>query len=127
MVLEQPTKNFSTNTQKETKEALHIWADIDEHLQFADRIIHNSDLPDQVRTPLLQQIQHIRSRQTDPKMYLAVVGEFSTGKSTFINALLHEELLKTSIDVTTAAADAQDGSSNSPRALYTSTTGVRQT
>lgn len=85
-------------------DALHVWADIDTHLQFIDQVIQKSNLPDQARTTLLERMQHIRLRRADPNMYLAVVGEFSTGKSTFINALLGEELLKTAVDVTTATS-----------------------
>ena len=36
----------------------------------------------------------LEARADDPRLYLGIVGEFSTGKSTFINALLGFELLK---------------------------------
>ena len=39
-------------------------------------------------------IDCIRKKQRDEKLYLAVVGEFNSGKSTFINALLGTRILK---------------------------------
>jgi GTPase Era involved in 16S rRNA processing len=90
--------------QMDENDALQIWADITAHLQFAEQVLQKSDLQSQPRTKLLERIQHIRNRQNDPNMYLAVVGEFNTGKSTFINALLHEELLQTSVVVATATS-----------------------
>jgi len=44
----------------------------------------------------------IEARARDPRFYVAVVGEFSSGKSTFINALLRHPLLRASRLPTTA-------------------------
>ncbi len=41
-------------------------------------------------------IATIRHRGNDDRLYLGVVGEFSSGKSTFINALLREQFLDSS-------------------------------
>ena len=46
----------------------------------------------------------IRSKLSDTNLYLAVIGEFSSGKSTFINALLGFRLLKEAVTPTTACA-----------------------
>lgn len=101
MAMIQKTHMEQANVVEE-HDALHMWADIDAHLQFADQVIQRSQLAPQVRTTLLERMQGIQRRRADQNMYLAVVGEFSTGKSTFINALLQEELLKATVDVTTA-------------------------
>ena len=53
---------------------------------------------------LLSKIKTIRAKRKDSKLYLAVVGEFSSGKSTFINALLGFRLLKEAVMPTTACA-----------------------
>ncbi len=76
----------------------------DDHLQFAEKVIARSTLNQYQITDLRQLIQRIQQRKNDPNLYLAVIGEFSSGKSTFINALLRDDLLKTSALVTTAAA-----------------------
>ena len=39
--------------------------------------------------------QNLNERLQDNNLYLGIVGQFSTGKSTFINALLRDKLLKT--------------------------------
>lgn len=49
-------------------------------------------------------IERCRSKMDDGKLYLALVGEFSSGKSTFINALLGFRLLKEAVMPTTACA-----------------------
>lgn len=49
-------------------------------------------------------IDCIRKKQRDEKLYLAVVGEFNSGKSTFINALLGTRILKEAVMPTTACA-----------------------
>lgn len=51
-----------------------------------------------------EKIKRCRSKINDDKLYLAIVGEFSSGKSTFINALLGFRLLKEAVMPTTACA-----------------------
>lgn len=51
-----------------------------------------------------KRIRSIQSKRKDTKLYLAVIGEFSSGKSTFINALLGFRLLKEAVMPTTACA-----------------------
>lgn len=52
-----------------------------------------------------QLIQQIYQRSQDKNLYLGVVGEFSSGKSTFINSLLEDDLLREEIiEGTTTAA-----------------------
>ena len=85
-------------------EYLDVLVRCNEHLRFATEIIKQSALPKSIQVEIQQQITRIQLRQQDDKLYLAVIGEFSSGKSTFINALLRDELLKTSALVTTVAA-----------------------
>ncbi len=54
--------------------------------------------------PLQSRVNQIHRRRTDPNLYVAVVGEFNSGKSTFINALLRHKVLKSSAVVRTAVA-----------------------
>lgn len=75
-----------------------------EHLLFANKLIFRADISQSVKVDLQQSIERIKKRYGDPDLYLAIVGEFSSGKSTFINALLRDDLLKTSALVTTATA-----------------------
>ncbi|HEY2293575.1 MAG TPA: dynamin family protein [Thermoanaerobaculia bacterium] len=51
----------------------------------------------------LGKLETIERRMHDPNLYLGVIGEFSSGKSTFINGLLRTRLLKAACVVTTAS------------------------
>lgn len=53
---------------------------------------------------IYKRIKSIQSKRKDTKLYLAVIGEFSSGKSTFINAILGQRLLKEAVMPTTACA-----------------------
>ncbi len=53
---------------------------------------------------IIEDINKIDNKSKDPKLYLAVVGEFNAGKSTFINALLRKRILKEAVRPTTACA-----------------------
>lgn len=49
-----------------------------------------------------QRLQEIQRRLEDPYFNLAIIGDFSSGKSSFINGIIHQELLKTATLATTA-------------------------
>lgn len=49
-------------------------------------------------------IARVEAKSRDGRLYVAVVGEFSSGKSTFINALIGRHLLKEAVMPTTACA-----------------------
>lgn len=53
------------------------------------------------RLPALERLGHTLLNQFDQPPLIAVMGEYSVGKSTFINALLHANLLPTGEGVTT--------------------------
>lgn len=89
---------------QEVSEQVEVLLRCDEQLQFTQEMLQRTEIPDSLRIEIQQQVDRIRERQQDPNLYLAVVGEFSSGKSTFINALLKDDLLKTSALVATAAA-----------------------
>ena len=64
----------------------------------------NSQLNDSSLQDISLKIDNARKKIRDTKLYLALVGEFSSGKSTFINALLGFRLLKEAVMPTTACA-----------------------
>ncbi|MBP2653578.1 MAG: Dynamin family protein [Firmicutes bacterium] len=78
---------------------------VESHMKLAEKLInqHREKLINSQE--LLKLIAKIRRREADPRLYLAMVGEFSSGKSTLINALIHDDLLWTDVlPATTAAA-----------------------
>lgn len=54
-------------------------------------------------TDFSQEIQFFKNRLEDNEFRIAVVGEYSSGKSTFINALLGQDILSHATTETTAA------------------------
>src|SRR5690349_24995792 len=61
-------------------------------------------LSDAAMAGIVARAERVRKRLRDPALYLAVVGEFNSGKSTFINMLLRDRLLPTAPVVTTGTA-----------------------
>ncbi len=94
---------MAANAQEST-DLLEALTGCDEHLQFAQEVINRSEIPEPAAKECRQHIERIKQRRADPNLYLAAIGEFSSGKSTFINALLRDDLLRTSALVATAAA-----------------------
>lgn len=80
----------------DTSFAAEVLADVEQHLAFASKVINRKDFPKDLRADLKGSLSDIRQRRDDPQLYLVIVGESSTGKSTFVNALLGDDLLKTS-------------------------------
>lgn len=81
------------------------WAAIDfkECLQYAEGVVqHLSGLPDNKKRRFQKAIASTKARAGNPYLHIALIGDFSAGKSTFINALLKQELLKTAWYATTA-------------------------
>lgn len=60
-----------------------------------DCIIGNLELSVEKRDVLKKILQRIKERTKDPNIYLGIVGEFSSGKSTLINALIGADFFVT--------------------------------
>jgi gas vesicle protein len=77
----------------------------DEHLAFAEQLLTRYHFSADDQAIVAAEIDEIRSRVNDVNLYMAVIGEASSGKSTFINALIEDALLKMdNVFETTAAA-----------------------
>jgi GTPase Era involved in 16S rRNA processing len=77
---------------------------VPDHLKDIQDILDRYDLPAEQKAALRERINRIRQRFTDPDLYLAVIGEFNSGKSTLIDALLDDDMLERGSVPTTAAA-----------------------
>jgi hypothetical protein len=74
-------------------------------LEGAEELVARHAFSHQKVTEFTRMLAAIRAKADDPNLYLAVIGEFSTGKSTLINAFLRTDLLRSDIwQGTTAAA-----------------------
>ena len=87
-----------------TQQLLQI-ADIDGHIQFMKTLMKKYEFPWKQSEQLQAELKKIQVRQNEKTLNMAVIGEFSSGKSSFINALLRENLLETdAIQGTTVAS-----------------------
>ena len=78
--------------------------EINSFLNFVDKVLERHVIDGLKSRELKTLSVRIRNRLLDKQLYLAVIGEFSSGKSTFINALLQQRLLKAACEATTASA-----------------------
>ena len=69
--------------------------DYAEILNVINSTITSSFLSEEKQDSLSKQLERIKKRIGDNKIYLAIVGEFSTGKSTLINSLIGEDFFVT--------------------------------
>lgn len=72
-------------------------AGLDSHLSFAGELIKKYQWPPEIKKDLTGRLDAIQKKQQDKKLNLSVIGEFSSGKSTFINALLRMDLLAANV------------------------------
>lgn len=78
--------------------------DFDNYKEFVERSLVYHDFSKIGGDKLEEILGKIEARQKDKTLKLGVVGEFSSGKSTFINALLGKELLETHVLQATTTA-----------------------
>lgn len=100
--LSQETHVIASLSMSSESTLSDVREEIRHHLSFIKSLIVNRQLSTSKQPVFEQELHSIEQRLNDQTFYLAVIGEFSSGKTTFINALLRDELLKTSALVTTA-------------------------
>lgn len=75
------------------------------HIRFAGELIEKYRWDAEIQQELSERLERIERKQQDQCLNLSVIGGFSSGKSTFINALLRLDLLSAGIlQGTTVAA-----------------------
>lgn len=72
-------------------------AGIDSHIVFASTLMGKYDWEEATKSNLEKQLTTIVEKQDDKMLNISVIGEFSTGKSSFINALVGYELLAVNV------------------------------
>ena len=71
-------------------------------IAFAEEVLGRLGPSPEVNKALRSRLRAIRRRLDDPTLQLALLGEFSSGKSSFVNAVLRRRLLSTSVLPSTA-------------------------
>lgn len=77
---------------------------ISECIQYtADVVYQLPELSSQRKSYFLKKVENIQKRAKNPLLRTALIGNFNSGKSTFINAMIGQEILKMAWHETTAA------------------------
>ena len=87
-------------TRKRHRVALsseQVGADVDSTLKFVRAILECYDFGSDEKSRIAYQTALIERRNKDKHLYLGVIGEFTSGKSTLINSMLGFRLLKSDI------------------------------
>ncbi len=86
-------------------EMLDDLIDLNGNLEFIENLVTKYDLSKESDGGFGNRLREIREKQRDKNLNLSIIGEFSTGKSTFINALIRNAILESDIlQGTTVAA-----------------------
>lgn len=72
-------------------------ADIQSHITYASTVLGKYNWDESIKVSLRKQLDAIIAKQKDKVLNISVIGEFSTGKSSFINALVGHELLAVNV------------------------------
>lgn len=89
-------------------DVLRTVVDIDNHINFIRQILdrYNSEWTRKQKNKFEEELTFIANKRSDPHLYLSVIGEFSSGKSTLINALLRDDFLEANVLQGTTVASA---------------------
>ena len=92
--------NYKANNIKSDNSTFH------DHILFIEHLIekYKNKFNSQLFDDLSNQLNYIKEKQQDKLLNLSVIGNFSTGKSTLINALLKRNLLETKMSSSTTTA-----------------------
>ncbi|MCE3555579.1 dynamin family protein [Pseudonocardia sp. RS11V-5] len=93
-----------TRHRQSPSAVVDINAELSADIDWAIKTGHELGLSDAALAAVTGHAERVRKRLRDPALYIAVVGEFNSGKSTFINMLLRDRLLPTAPVVTTGTA-----------------------
>lgn len=97
-------QNRRMNAENKWSLEIEALTEASAHLEFIERLCGQLELSFNERQKVEAAIDEIKKRIDTQELRLAIVGEFSSGKSTFINAILRRILLKASLIPTTATA-----------------------
>ena len=120
---ENLTKNISkSDIQKISAELLQIcksiYQDVKEIEQLKDYLNSNDQkVIEETLSVMKSEFDFITGKLSDTRLYVGVTGEFSSGKSTFLNALLEHDVLETDVNQGTTCAPTVIEYSENPNVL----------
>lgn len=82
---------------QDSQDTIYSLAQLDDHIRFSEHLLQKYQWTPALRTDFSAQLARIRAKQRDKLLNLSVIGEFSSGKSSFLNAMLRTDLLASGI------------------------------
>jgi len=89
------------NGKFDSFEALQEFVDLDGHCEFLGAVINENNWQ---KTNIASRFEQLEDQKNDQRLMLGIIGEFSSGKTTLVNALLRSDLLETSVQQATTCA-----------------------
>ncbi len=80
-----------------TTDNLQEVTDISAHLAYASTLLDSHSWSSESKKRFQSQLAAIKEKQSDKSLNISVIGEFASGKSTFINALMGLDLLEADV------------------------------
>jgi GTPase SAR1 family protein len=72
-------------------------ADVENHINFLKKLLRKHRWEKNTHSKIVSDLAFIEYKKNDKTLHLSIIGEFSCGKSTFINALLRDNLLEADV------------------------------
>ena len=88
--------NLNTIATMSRSEFLDKISNFDNQLEFVSNLLNKYEWDYDTKTKLKSMLDLIKVKQDDKLLNLSVIGEFSTGKSSLINAMIRSDLLTSS-------------------------------
>jgi len=85
---------FHSNQSNDSSEQPDLLNQVDETVKYVRKLLKKYDWELSERQGIETDLEIISQKRNEKCLYLSVIGEFSSGKSTFINALLRQNLLE---------------------------------
>lgn len=78
--------------------------EVKKYIDFSEKMIErlSGEVADESLARYREMLEDVRKRYENPYLNVAIIGDFSSGKSTFINAFIRKNILKTAWIATTA-------------------------
>ena len=87
----------SISTIEDTHKNMAYCAEYQRPISVIDQVLHRKDncwFTEEQNAEFEERFKRIKKRLEDPRLYIAMVGDFNAGKSTFLNRMVKLDILK---------------------------------
>lgn len=110
--MDEKSRGWAGASDYFSRENLKEIADLDGQINFVAELLNKYNWHTVEKAQLYARLAALQEKQRDVRLNISVIGDFSSGKSTFINALLRIDLLEAGVlqGTTVASTVLEDGS-----------------